>query len=80
MRVMLDTGSAAHLVNHRDMLDPGSITKCNVEIVGIGGDKGAMSVEEKGSITMKMGGKVFTLQDVLLAHGAHILTSHNGEA
>ena len=78
--LMLDTGSAAHLTTDRAMLDPGSITKCNVEIVGIGGAKGAMHVKEKGKMTMMIGEKRYVLTNVLLAEGAHIYTPNNRKA
>ena len=77
--LLLDTGSAAHLTNDRGVLDPGSIVSCNVEIVGIGGAKGAIVVTEKGNITMTIAGKKCVLTDVLLAEGANIYTSNDRE-
>ena len=70
--IMLDTGSATHLTTDRGLLDEGSIVSCDVEIVGIGGAKGAFVVKRKGQVTMAIGGSAYVLKDVLLAEGARI--------
>ena len=70
LKLMMDTGASTHMTNSRGALMHDTVVTCDVQVVGVGG--APISITEKGSVSLVVGGRQLVLRDVLLSEAAHL--------